>query len=45
MDIKDKLCHYITNDENVDYAVLVTGNWGCGKTFYFKNTFKTILKI
>lgn len=42
MDIKDKLCHYIANDENFDYAVLVTGDWGCGKTFYFKNTFKTL---
>ena len=23
---------------NTDYAVLVTGDWGCGKSYYLKNT-------
>ena len=25
------------NDETYNYAVLINGEWGCGKTFFVKN--------
>ena len=40
-DLGNRLETYITN-KSFDYAILVNGCWGCGKTFYFKNEFKSI---
>ena len=37
--IKKILKSYIAND-CFDYAIMVNGQWGCGKTFYFKENFK-----
>lgn len=35
--IKNFLDTYIQKMQKPDYAVLITGNWGCGKTFFIKN--------
>ena len=29
---------------NVNYGILITGDWGCGKTFYWENTLKNRIK-
>lgn len=40
-DLEKILNSYITN-EYFDYAVMINGQWGSGKTFYFKEYFKKI---
>jgi len=30
--------------ENTDYAILINGEWGVGKTYYYENTLKAIIK-
>lgn len=35
-DLKDVIAAYL-DDGNVDYSLLINGEWGCGKTYYFKN--------
>ena len=30
--------------EDVEYATLLTGEWGCGKTFFIKNYIEKNLK-
>lgn len=32
------------NAENTNYALLLNGNWGSGKSFFWKNTLKKIVK-
>jgi len=32
-----------TNEPNTEYAVLITGEWGCGKTFFWKNDISTLI--
>ena len=34
--LDDFITDYL-NDEKASYALLITGPWGCGKTFYWKN--------
>ena len=31
------------NADNVDYCLLLSGGWGCGKTFYIKKTLNSIV--
>lgn len=35
-EVSNTICEYIEN-ENANYAILLTGPWGAGKTFYWKN--------
>lgn len=41
--ITESILSYISRDET-DYALLITGGWGTGKTFYFKEVFKEKLE-
>lgn len=36
MDIKDEIINFIERKEETG-ALLITGKWGSGKTFYIKN--------
>lgn len=38
-DMIEPLLNYL-KEEKTDYCVLITGKWGCGKTFYIKNCFQ-----
>ena len=35
--ITQEILRYI-EDSSYDYAVLIDGEWGCGKTYYIKNS-------
>lgn len=39
-----KIVEEYINEENTDYAVLLNGKWGCGKTYFFKNTLTSHIK-
>lgn len=41
--IKDEILRYI-KDMSYNYAVLVDGEWGSGKTYFVKNTLINIIK-
>jgi tRNA A37 threonylcarbamoyladenosine biosynthesis protein TsaE len=43
MDIKKIVTDYI-KAENTDYAIMVTGVWGSGKTFFWKHTLKQAIE-
>jgi len=30
-------------EQDAEYAILITGDWGCGKTFYWKNDIYNML--
>lgn len=38
MELREIIKNYIDN-KNADYAILINGDWGCGKTFYVKHNF------
>jgi len=38
--MEEQLKQYIFETKSSDYAILVTGPWGCGKTFFIKNFIK-----
>lgn len=38
--MEEQLKQYIFETKSPDYAILVTGPWGCGKTFFIKNFIK-----
>ena len=43
----EKICELILNyikKENTEYAILIDGKWGVGKTFFVKNTLETKLQ-
>lgn len=40
--ILNSIKNYLANE--TDYALMITGDWGTGKTFYFKNDIKGTLK-
>lgn len=31
------------NAESTDYAIMINGEWGCGKTYYFEHEFKVLV--
>ena len=33
-----KILKEYIESKNTDYAVLIDGNWGCGKTFFVENS-------
>ncbi len=35
MELKDEIINYVSTEEN-NGALLVTGKWGCGKTYILK---------
>ena len=37
-DLKKAIDEY-TKKEDTDYAILINGKWGSGKTFFFRNEF------
>lgn len=41
--INDIISNYIKMD-NIDYALLLNGPWGCGKTYYIENQLKKIIE-
>ena len=43
MDIKKIVTDYI-KAENTDYAIMVTGVWGSGKTFFWNHTLKQAIE-
>ena len=43
MDIEKVIKDYIKT-KNTDYAVMVSGGWGCGKTFFWNNTLKQVIE-
>ena len=43
MDIEKVIKDYIKTI-NTDYAVMVSGGWGCGKTFFWNNTLKQVIE-
>lgn len=30
-------------EQDTEYAILIVGDWGCGKTFYWKNNISKML--
>lgn len=40
----DKIISDYLNAENTDYAIMINGNWGCGKTYYLNNDFKKVVE-
>ena len=41
--ITTEISHYL-HDQTYQYAVLIDGEWGCGKTFFVKNELTTSIK-
>lgn len=41
--MKDRIIKYI-NEEETDYAIMIAGEWGVGKTYYIKNSLKKELE-
>ena len=39
LNIDKIISDYLKND-STDYAILINGDWGCGKTYYLTNAFK-----
>ena len=39
----DKIISDYLKAENTDYAIMINGDWGCGKTYYLNNDFKNIV--
>lgn len=31
------------NAESTDYAIMINGEWGCGKTYYLEHDFKVLV--
>ena len=43
MEKLDKIIeHYLTMHTN--YALLISGEWGCGKTYYYKHTLQALIE-
>lgn len=40
LNIDKIITDYLKND-STDYAILINGDWGCGKTYYLTNAFKS----
>ncbi|WP_421948590.1 P-loop NTPase fold protein [Phaeodactylibacter xiamenensis] len=38
--LEEIILDYVNTDTSNNYAVMITGDWGSGKTFYFKETLK-----
>jgi len=36
---------YLKNKNHTDYAIMINGKWGCGKTYYIENELKERIKI
>ena len=43
MDIKNEIMDFINSEEN-NGALLITGSWGCGKTYLVKTIINEISK-
>lgn len=43
MDIKQTIQDYL-NASYTDYAIMINGDWGCGKTYYLDHEFDTLVK-
>lgn len=39
----DKIISDYLQIENTDYAIMINGDWGCGKTYYLNNDFKNLV--
>lgn len=39
----DKIISDYLKAENTDYAIMINGDWGCGKTYYLNNDFKNLV--
>lgn len=39
----DKIISDYLQAENTDYAIMLNGDWGCGKTFYLNHEFKDVV--
>lgn len=39
-----KIVENYVNQDDVKYGVMLTGEWGCGKTYFWENTLKPILE-
>lgn len=39
-DVRDYLDYYLSEERALDYAMMLTGPWGAGKTFFIKSYFK-----
>jgi len=40
----EKQIEYYINDSSSRYALLINGEWGCGKTYLWKNTITNFLE-
>lgn len=40
----DKIISDYLQVENTDYAIMINGDWGCGKTYYLNNDFKNLVE-
>lgn len=40
----DKIISGYLQVENTDYAIMINGDWGCGKTYYLNNDFKNLVE-
>lgn len=43
-DIQNTIKHYLA-EENTDYGIMLTGEWGAGKTYYVKNNYKDSIYV
>ena len=42
-EIEQVISRYL-EEKDTDYAVMITGEWGCGKTYYAKHGLSDIIK-
>ncbi|WP_297203814.1 P-loop NTPase fold protein [uncultured Brachyspira sp.] len=42
--IENTIKHYLA-EENTDYGIMLTGEWGAGKTYYVKNNYKDSIYV
>ena len=40
----DKIISDYLQVENTDYAIMINGDWGCGKTHYLNNDLKNLVE-
>lgn len=42
--INKTISDYLLSDSKTDYAIMIAGDWGCGKTFYAEHELKTLIE-
>ena len=45
MEDLDKIIENYLKAKDTDYAIMINGDWGCGKSYYIKNDFQKTVAL